>query len=112
MRLNLSIKILLLFALLAANRQQLFAQVNQWTWEDGSNATNNFTSLGALDATPGSRSDAATWSDSLGNFWVYGGSGFDYAGGGGLLNDLWKFDAAKNIWVWINGSVRCNASGV
>ena len=55
--------------------------------------------------TPGSREIAATWTDSSGNLWLFGGDGrnadssSDY-----LLNDLWKFIPAQNEWAWMGGS--------
>lgn len=53
---------------------------------------------------PGARIPAAGWADRSGNFWVFGGAGFNYttAGGSGVLNDLWKFDGHE--WTWEAGS--------
>jgi Chitobiase/beta-hexosaminidase C-terminal domain len=39
---------------------------------------------------PGSRYNAASWMDSEGNFWLFGGQGYDGSGTLGVLNDLWK----------------------
>jgi N-acetylneuraminic acid mutarotase len=47
---------------------------------------------------------AASWLDSSGNFWLFGGSGYDSAGYSDLLNDLWKYDPEANEWTWISGS--------
>ena len=40
---------------------------------------------------PGARWDAISWTDSSGNFWLFGGGGYDVNGTDDLLNDLWKF---------------------
>ena len=40
---------------------------------------------------PGGRTPAASWTDSQGNLWLFGGEGFDAVGNDDLLNDLWSF---------------------
>jgi hypothetical protein len=42
--------------------------------------------------SPPARLGAATWTDSSGNFWLFGGSN-----GGHFLNDLWKYDHSALI---------------
>jgi len=51
---------------------------------------------------PGARWSAASWIDSAGNFWLFGGKGYDSGGAYGRLNDLWKFDGTN--WTWVSGS--------
>jgi hypothetical protein len=35
---------------------------------------------------------AVAWTDSSGNFWLFGGDGYDSAAvSDGLLNDLWRY---------------------
>jgi hypothetical protein len=51
---------------------------------------------------PGGRDSAVSWVDAAGNFWLFGGQGFDSGGLGGALNDLWKYSAGQ--WTWIGGS--------
>ena len=51
--------------------------------------------LGTLELSrpngiPGSRSLASTWTDSGGNFWLFGGNVVDQYGAGTLRNDLWR----------------------
>jgi hypothetical protein len=85
----------------------------QWTWQGGassvpSNALGIAGAYGTLSkpaATnyPGSRSDMATWTDSSGNFWLFGGQGFDSTGAVGELNDLWMFNASTRQWTWRGG---------
>jgi N-acetylneuraminic acid mutarotase len=53
---------------------------------------------------PGSREDAATWTDSCGDLWLFGGAGNDSTGWGGSLNDLWRYEPATNMWTWMNGA--------
>src|SRR5260370_11966506 len=59
---------------------------------------------------PGSRYSASSWSDSKGNFWLWGGSGFDSAGNDGSLNDLWEFNPSTNEWTWTSGISPCPAN--
>jgi N-acetylneuraminic acid mutarotase len=58
----------------------------------------------AAGNTPGGRLNAETWVDSSGNFWLYGGGGFDAAGNTGALSDLWRFNPSTNQWTWMGGS--------
>jgi hypothetical protein len=39
---------------------------------------------------PGANECANSWSDSSGNFWLFGGYGYG-ASGEGYFNDLWKY---------------------
>jgi len=53
---------------------------------------------------PGGRNGQTGWTDASGNFWLFGGDGFDAnpkGGGplsGGLLNDLWKYEPGSLAW--------------
>lgn len=53
---------------------------------------------------PGGRSSAASWTDSNGNLWLFGGTGADSSGGQGTLNDLWEFKPSTGEWTWMSGS--------
>jgi N-acetylneuraminic acid mutarotase len=90
-----------------------------WTWMGGSNLvpvlqgykSGVYGTLGVPAAAniPDSRYQAASWTDSSGNFWLFGGNGL-----GGLeakYNDLWKFNPATNQWAWMSGSnqITCGA---
>lgn len=93
---------------------------NQWTWMGGNLSAEIGTILtgdqgtspgvyGMLGVpaaanTPGSRYDAMAWTDKAGNFWLYGGSGFDANGTHGFLNDIWKFNSSTMQWTWMGGS--------
>jgi N-acetylneuraminic acid mutarotase len=76
----------------------------QWTWMGGSNTLTGYAPVPGVCGTkgtaasgnfPGARVDAASWTDAAGNFWLFGGEGYDSAGTLGLLNDLWKFSGSE-----------------
>jgi len=103
-----------LLAICASSRCGANGQVNasagEWTWMGGSN-TGSFHpgAYGTLGTptptnTPGQRDEATRWTDSHGNLWLFGGEGLDSVGKSGLLNDLWKFDPAANMWTWMGGT--------
>jgi N-acetylneuraminic acid mutarotase len=48
------------------------------------------------------------WTDSKGNFWLFGGYGYDSNGTLCNLNDLWEFDPASSAWTWVSGSNTVN----
>lgn len=85
-----------------------------WTWNGGSKTVPCTTcgqpgvygALGTPNAAniPGSRGSAASWTDSSGNLWLFGGTGFDASGNNGNLNDLWEYNPATNEWTWMGGS--------
>ncbi len=86
----------------------------EWTWMRGSDIANQIGTYGTKgtpdrDNVPGARVDAATWADSSGNLWLFGGLGADSNGELGILNDLWKFSAGE--WTWMGGSNTANHTG-
>jgi N-acetylneuraminic acid mutarotase len=98
----------------------------EWTWMGGSTNVVNacipsrivcgqpgvYGKLGAPAAgnSPGSRYAALTWTGSSGNFWLFGGVGFDGKGNYGDLNDLWELDPASREWAWMGGSSTVGAN--
>ncbi|MGD0681059.1 MAG: Ig-like domain repeat protein [Terracidiphilus sp.] len=52
---------------------------------------------------PGGRIGSASWTDQSGNFWLFGGWGFDANNNAGDLNDLWEFNPSSNQWTWVGG---------
>ena len=81
----------------------------EWTWMAGSDSRNQLGIYGIKGVpdpanVPGARDAAASWTDASGNFWIFGGSGWNSFGLGSHLNDLWKFDPATIQWTWIAGS--------
>jgi N-acetylneuraminic acid mutarotase len=53
---------------------------------------------------PGAREDSASWIDANGNFWLFGGDGYDKNGNTGYLNDFWKYNPLTNTWTWMSGN--------
>jgi N-acetylneuraminic acid mutarotase len=67
-----------------------------WTWIGGASSTAAYGTYGkqgipASGNTPGAREQAVGWLDSSGNFWLFGGFGFDSFDVEDDLNDLWRF---------------------
>jgi N-acetylneuraminic acid mutarotase len=99
------------------------ASTQQWTWMGGNNTVPKvsgstlgqpgvYGTLGspAPGNVPGGRSGASSWVDASGNFWLFGGSGFDSKGSKSALNDLWRFDPASGQWTWEGGSSTATCS--
>jgi N-acetylneuraminic acid mutarotase len=51
---------------------------------------------------PGARQPGASWVDSAGDFWIFGGVGVDSNDTTDYLNDLWKYSGGQ--WTWMSGS--------
>jgi N-acetylneuraminic acid mutarotase len=58
---------------------------------------------------PGSRNSATSWTDGQGNFWLFGGEGFDSTGDDCWLNDLWRYSSGE--WTWMSGPDVCVGLG-
>ena len=61
-----------------------------WTWVSGSTPGNSFSSYGTLGVAstsnePGTRTGAVGWTDKNGNFWLFGGNGYDSTETNGFL---------------------------
>ncbi len=80
-----------------------------WTWVNGGSVVNQ---PGVYSGTevPGARWAPVSWTDQSGNFWLFGGEGYDATGNVGFLNDLWKFDGTT--WTFVNGTTMFNQNGV
>jgi len=88
----------------------------EWSWMSGNGGgdeSKDYGVYGTLGAaapgnTPSWRYDSTSWTDSSGNFWLFGGYGLYPADqGGGVendLNDLWEFNPATNEWTWQGGT--------
>jgi len=97
------------------------SKANEWTWMGGSSTVGAkggrsgvYGTLGVASASnvPGGRVSAVSWTDSSGNFWLYGGLGYDSTGTEGALNDLWELNPTNKEWTWVSGSDTAGASGV
>ncbi len=91
--------------------------INQWAYMKGDSLgaqNGEYGTQGVTSSTsrPGARNNSASWVDAAGNFWMFGGNGYDGAGGQGYLNDLWRYDVASNQWTWVKGSNLFGQSGL
>lgn len=88
----------------------------EWTWVNGSASEPNsggvYGTLGtaSTDNMPGGRDLALSWTDSSGNFWLFGGEE-SYTGCCTTFNDLWEFKPAERTWTWVSGTNRTNVAG-
>jgi len=78
-----------------------------WIWISGSSSINlngiyGNQSVPSSSNIPGARYASTAWQDSFGNFWLFGGYGYDLVGNEDNLNDLWKYDGFN--WTWIYGN--------
>lgn len=83
--------------------------LGQWVWIHGGNSINGAPSYGNVGVSsptnvPGARVLSFKWVDKNGNFWMFGGNGYDVNNNFGTLNDLWKYNPLSNQWVWMIGS--------
>ncbi|MFP5235250.1 MAG: chitobiase/beta-hexosaminidase C-terminal domain-containing protein [Acidobacteriota bacterium] len=92
---------------------------SEWTWMGGSEVVSvcvngggecgqqgTYGTLGTPSSSniPGGRQYAAYWTDQSGNFWLYGGDGYDANDERAALNDLWMYSPSTNKWTWVNGA--------
>lgn len=86
----------------------------QGTTSTSFNAPGVYGSIGQA-GNPGAREAAVSWVDANGDFWMFGGYGYDSTGTEGFLNDVWKFhpdvDAGTGTWIWVAGSNLANSEG-
>jgi len=88
----------------------------QWTWMGGSQTHSQQGVYGARGVAaptnqPGARVYSTSWVDVVGDFWVFGGTGWGPVGAGqGVLHDLWRFDGTN--WTWMAGTGALDQQGV
>jgi hypothetical protein len=96
----------------AANTTPTY-QNNGGTWSSHGGSTTLVNQAGVYPPTanpfPGSRVNAFTWTDASGNFWMFGGYGYDGTGTVGYLNDLWEYSGGA--WAFIGGTSTANQKG-
>lgn len=73
----------------------------EWTWSGGGDLVNKSGTYGiegefAVANMPGGRVEAASWTDKDGNFWLFGGDGYDAKSNVGELGDLWEYKELIN----------------
>jgi N-acetylneuraminic acid mutarotase len=92
----------------------------QWTWISGSQTLGSAGTYGTQGSpgpnnVPGGRQGAATWIDSSGNLWLFGGDGYGATAGvsnAGYLNDLWEYSPSSGQWTWVGGSNSVSGAGI
>jgi hypothetical protein len=93
------------------NMNDLWTYSNgEWTWLGGSDTYGSMGSYGTVGVAskqnwPPARSDAASWMDNQGNFWVFSGGGST-----GDFDDLWKYSNGE--WTWMGGSNQQSDSSI
>ena len=89
-----------------------------WTWVGGAKNAANAGIYGtlcvpAVSNLPPARTDAISWVDSAGVFWLFGGARLDSSGSYHFVyNDLWSYEPTTGIWTWVGGSNTPDAAGV
>ena len=81
----------------------------KWTWVGGDGTQSDpgvYQRFGqpSVLGWPGARVGAASCTDRAGNFWLFGGVGYDSVQNLGKLNDLWSFSPISQEWTWMAGS--------
>jgi N-acetylneuraminic acid mutarotase len=95
----------------------ILGAINEWTWASGSNTADQAGIYGTQGTAspsnvPGARYRAASWRDSSGILWLFGGYGYDSGGNLGDLNDLWKYNPTTLEWTWISGNNAVDQAGI
>ena len=89
----------------------------EWSWAGGDSTLDQrgdygTEGTGSLATTPGARSGQASCSDRSGNYWIFGGNGYDATGVSGGLGDLWESKTGSRVWTWVGGSKTANQTAV
>ncbi len=77
---------------------------NLWTWVGGDTVLFALNVTGTIGTAapgnrPGARSAAVSWTDSSGNFWLFGGYSYTlYSFSYYSLHDFWKYNTTTNLW--------------
>jgi hypothetical protein len=90
------------------NATNYTATEGTWTVVSGTAATDQAGVYTSGTLVPGARTNAVTWKDASGNFWLFGGFGYDGSGTLGNLNDLWEYNGST--WAWISGGTTNTAN--
>jgi hypothetical protein len=88
-----------------------------WTWMGGPNVANQAGTYGdqgtaTASNIPGARCFSAGWTDTAGNFWLFGGSDYALSGPYPYFNDLWEYSPSTSEWTWMGGSNTTDQSGI
>ena len=91
--------------------------INQWAWIKGPTTINQAGIYGtfqvpSINNYPGGRAwGVATWVDTAGDLWLFGGLGHDVNNGLNRLNDLWRYHIPTNEWTWMGGPNTAGDNG-
>lgn len=105
-------KLILIQVLLISLTTTKAQNLGEWVWVHGDSTFNNPGNFG-VQGTPSPTNyppglyEACSWTDTDGNFWLFGGGKLSQA-----YNTMWKFDIALKQWVWKKGTSSPGASGV
>ena len=86
-----------------------------WSWVSGTSNPDDAGSYGTrcvasvANIPPARYENRCFWTDSTGNFWLFGGWNI---GGGKLYNDLWMCDPDSFAWAFISGDTVANSPAV
>ena len=83
-----------------------------WTFVAGTTLVDQPGNYTTAPLAPGARTNAVTWVDASGNFWLFGGFGYDGQSILGFLNDLWEYTGGT--WVFVSGgnTSKANQNGI
>ena len=98
----------------------------QWSWQGGFTscpvqqggipAVYGVLGLPQVGTIPWSIQSPTSWADTNGNFWLFGGIGYDTTSTGYRLNDTWEFNPPLGEWAWrspnSSGAPGGSASGI
>lgn len=84
---------------------QTTAQPGEWIWMNGSSnmaglPVHGTQGIPAPGNTPGAIYEGAWWTDTAGNFWLFGGQHNSFLS---VFADMWKFDPNTAEWTWVKG---------
>jgi hypothetical protein len=88
----------------------------EWNWVGGDDMVGQGGTYGTMGTAapgniPGARDSAVSWTDASGNFWLFGGHGYDVNRTSDNLNDLWEYSPTTGYWKWVSGSDQVDQVG-
>ncbi len=106
-------RVMIMFLMVTFFSNNVIAQTNVWQWVKGSEPLGNVFGRPGVSSPyskPGKISDACTWVDKKGNYWMFSGFGdlapLNESSRAGHVSDLWKYDPTINQWTWVSGDGR------
>src|SRR5271155_2184322 len=81
-----------------------YGQAGTWTVMKVGPPSSGTMGVPALANEPTASIGCGYWTDTAGNFWIYGGLDADF----NFYSSLWKFNQPSNDWTWMNGDTEMN----